>query len=341
MKYFIASWWLGTQIWRNACLKINRLDGSEVIDYFNASHFTHNKTSDWVANLTQINRTKYGNTTKRVVGLSASTRFLRCNSSSCSVDSAKVKTEFHETLILIFGCSLDIRAIGYLCHAANGVAMESIVNSAPFSYLAHCSVGGVTLAYIFHPGASAPPYSAQYNPLVLGTTRDILQRSHHDIMVKFGKEPNAIIVDASLWDVSNWWGKIGSPPYPYPVQSLFPYLERWCNNDVPQLLTDVATIYPTSAIAFRTAPTVFGGHDNTGQHPLAVDSMVDCLDHHSDAYGKIFGRFTVIDYHQFVDGTLQAAGASGASYYQDSLHPGAVLSLVYLNNVLNWVQQLR
>jgi len=341
MKLLSGTWWLGVQIWRSGCLKYNRVDNGVASHTFSHSHPAHHMNSTWVPNSSRINRTEHSNNTEQGFQLATSTQFCGCNSSSCSVDAAKVDVEFHDTLVLIFGCSLDVRAIGYLCHAANGVTMESIVNSAPFSYLASCSVGSVTLAYVFHPGASPPPYSSEYNQAILGTTRDILQRSHHDVMVKFGREPTAIIVDASLWDISNWWGKLGRPAYPYPAASAFPYLAQWCNVDVPQLLTAVATIYPNSAIAFRTAPTVFGGHDNTGQNPLLVDAMVDCINHYRDPLGKIYGKFGLIDYHQFVDTMLQGAGASGATYYQDSLHPGAGLSLMYMNNVLNWVKLLR
>lgn len=266
------------------------------------------------------------------------TQFVGCNSTSCSVDTAKMKSKVGEVLILILGCSIDIHAIGFLCNAAYGTTVDSMVKSAPFSYLSHCTVGGTTVAYTFHPGASPPPYSGDYNPSVLGTTRDILLKSKLDVMAKFGKEPTAIVVESSLWDVANWWGKIGRPPYPYPVTLVYPYLQEWCNKDVPQLLADVSTIYPHSRIAFRTAPTVFPGYDMSGQNPLIIEKMVHCLDFRTDAYGKLYGAFDVIDYHKFVDTVLQTAGGLGASYYQDSLHPGKQLSLMYMNNVMNWVQ---
>jgi hypothetical protein len=348
MKSFFCVWLVSIQIWRSGSLKVHRLDSVDALSIFNQSRSAHHKISDQVANSSESNVTEHGNTTQNGFDSAASEQFFSCsNSSSCSVDSVKVETELHDVLILLFGCSLDVQAIGHFCQAATGVPMGTIVNSAPFGYLATCSVGGVTLAYSFHPGASAPPYYVLpgFDPTPLGTTKEILHRSHHDILVKFGREPSAIVVDASLWDIANWWGKIGRPPYPYNAELALPYMQQWCNSDVPALLTEVAKVYPNSAIAMRTAPTVLppegGIPDVTGRNPVLIDTMVNCLEHHRNPSGLVYGRFSLIDYHQFVDGTLQHAGAIASSYYADSLHPGAELSLIYVNNVFNWVKSLR
>lgn len=291
---------------------------------FDLSHLS------WVANNTALNSTVIDTADATSDGA-----FCGCSRDSCFIDSTRLQKNFHNQLILILGCSLDINAIGYFCNAATGVPMEAVVHSSPFGYLTHCDVGQFTIAYAFHPGASPPPYSSDYNQALLGTTTDIVTRTRSDVMAKFGREPVAIIVDASLWDVGNWWSKSGMPPYPYPIADAF--LTQWCTKDLPALLAHVHTVYPNTHIAFRTAPTVFANPNAYGLSGLAVEKMVQCVELSKDSRGQLFGMFGVIDYHHVVDNVLQMSGAGASVWYKDPLHPGAQLSLMYMNNVLSWV----
>jgi hypothetical protein len=295
------------------------------------------KLGDWVPRSTILNST---GSVQENVQTDVSSKYFGCNSSSCFVNSKKVETEFGSELILILGCSLDIYAIGYFCSSATGLPMEHFVNSAPIGYLVYCNVGHFTIAYAFHPGASPPPYSQEYNAF-LGSTQDIVSRTKNDVMVKFGRAPTAIVVDASLWDVANWWQKVGKPAYPYILPSA--YVQQWCNKDVPELLTFVAAVYPNTPIAFRTPPTVFSNPNSFGLSPLTVEEMVHCVELHRTAWdaNKIYGTFNLLDYHHFVDNTLGTAGGAASQYYRDSLHPGAQLSLTYMNSVLTWVNAVR
>jgi hypothetical protein len=267
----------------------------------------------------------------------ANATYCQCNTTGCSADARKVKDDLQNNLVLIIGCSLDIFAIEYFCNSV-GSSMQGFASRNPFSYLAHCDVGGFTVAYIFHPGASAPPYFSEYAGTA--TTQDIVKNSAYDVQMTFGREPNAIIVDASLWDVSNWWQRNGRPPFPFAVPTASVW--QWCNQDVPQLLNWVKTVYPRSAVAFRTPPTVKLESNGYGQSPLIIDEMVKCIDQHVDPLNLLYGKFGLIDYHHFVDAVLlHAVGAPMQQYYKDSLHPGAKLSLMYINKVLNWARGLR
>jgi len=288
-------------------------------------------------NTTHLSEHRFGADALQSVDDSTSSQYVGCNTSTCFINSNKVKSTFQNELILILGCSLDIFAIGYFCNAATGTPMDHVVYSTPFAYLASCTVGHFTVVYAFHPGASAPPYGPQYSGMEsLGTSRHIISKTKHDVMVKFGREPSAIVVDASLWDVSNWWQKSGSPAWPYPIG--YPFIQQWCTKDVPELLMHVAATYPNVPIAFRTAPTVFSDPNSFGLSGGTVAQMVHCIEQHKDGFGRLYGTFDVIDYHHFVENTLTQAGASAGVFYRDSLHPGAQLSLLYMNNVLTWAQ---
>lgn len=274
----------------------------------------------------------------RIVGREqehAERTYCDCNSTACSVDQVKVKDELPNDLVLILGCSLDIFAIEYFC-AAVGVAVKEFKTKNKFSYLSHCDVGGFTIAYAFHPGAAPQPYYSEYAGTA--TTATIVQNSVYDVKLQFGREPTAIVVDSSLWDVSNWWQKAGKPPGTYPIPSADIF--RWCTHDVPQLLNWVQTQYPHSGVAFRTPPTVFPGN-GYGQRPGIIDEMVQCVEQHIAPNGAVYGKYAFIDYHNFVDHVLQhAPGSPMQMYYKDSLHPGPQLSLMYMNKVLNWAKSL-
>lgn len=289
----------------------------------------------WKASSTQLNSTI--STITDIADAASEGDYCGCSESSCFINSAKVKSTFQNQLILILGCSLDINAIGYFCSASTGVPMESVVMSSPFSYLAHCDVGQFTIAYAFHPGASPPPYNPAYNQALLGSSVDIVSRTKSDVVTKFGREPVAVVVDASLWDVGNWYNKAGSPPYPYAIPDAF--MQQWCTKDLPAFLKHVHNVYPNSHVAFRNAPTIFANPNSYGLSALEVEKMVACLELSKDSFGKLFGSFAYIDFHHMVDVTLQTSGSGASAWYKDSLHPGPQLSLMYINNVLAWVNQ--
>jgi len=264
------------------------------------------------------------------------TAYCGCNSSACNVDAVKVTKDLQNDLVLILGCSLDINAIEYFCTAI-GSKVQKFQTRNPFSYLSHCDVGKFTLAYAFHPGAAPMPYFSEYAGTA--SAQLVVQNTVHDVQVQFGRQPTAVIVDSSLWDVSNWWEKKGRPKDPYPIPHAD--IATWCSRDVPNLLNWVQSSYPNSAIAYRTAPTVFADN-GYGQTPQNIDAMVKCIETHKDPLNKLYGKFGFIDYHHFVDEVLKSAAGSGLKlYYKDSLHPGPSLSLMYMNKVLNWVRGMQ
>jgi len=319
--------------WVGQGLKVQNLNSSIQPHETNFEEFAPERFGN---DTTHINSFSFGVDSQQSVDSPMSNDYVGCNSTTCFMNTKKVKSTFKSELVLILGCSLDINAIGYYCQAATGVPMDQIVMSQPFAYLAFCTVGHFTVVYAFHPGATPPPYGKGMQGMeVLGTSRDIVTRTKNDIQVKFGRPPTAIVVDASLWDVSSWYDKSGSPPWPYPIAPA--YVQQWCSKDLPDFLMFVAATYPHLPIALRTPPTVFGDANSFGISGTTIDQMVQCVETHKDAVGKVYTFFDLIDFHHFVDTTLVQAGAGAGQFYKDSLHPGAQLSLLYMNNVLTWV----
>jgi len=249
-----------------------------------------------------------------------------------AANNTKVKTSLSSGLILFFGCSLDIYAINDFCTAAHAPLIGFTNN---FAYMAYCTMAAFTIVYVFQPGASAPPYWRDYVGTL--TAQQIVAQSAKDIVVKFGREPTAIVVDSSLWDVSNWWQKASMPiePYQVPVADI----DRWCQTDLPLLLGWIQTNYPRTKIALRTPSPVLGSN-TYGQSSLIVDAMVKCVRETKTDFltNKVYGKYNLIDFHKLIQQFLLHQTATPLSFYKDVLHPGPQLSMVYMNAVLEWVR---
>jgi hypothetical protein len=259
------------------------------------------------------------------------TSFYACSGSHCTVNNTKMKADLQSGLILFLGCSLDIYAIKHFCTAAHAPLIGFDNN---FAYMAHCTMGSFTLVYVFQPGATGAPYWRDY----VGTldSYQIIAKSTKDVVQKFGQEPTAIVVDASLWDVSNWWLREGTPPEPYPVPH--DYISSWCHTDLPHLLQKAQDSYPHTKIAFRTPPPVFVGNEY-GQSPPIVDEMVKCVRGKVDFVNKmVYSKYHMIDFNALVGQFFLHHPGPQLNFYADVLHPGEQLSMAYMNEVLQWVR---
>jgi hypothetical protein len=277
-----------------------------------------------------VNSTLANGTQLSAAAASEDAVYYSCKGSECTVNTTKMNTELNSGLILFFGCSLDILAIKWFCRAAHSELYGFTDN---FAYMAHCTVGGFTMVYVYHPGASLPPYFHGYVGTL--TTNEIVDRSAHDIVLKFGQRPTAIVVDSSLWDVSNWWQKSGFPPEPYPVPS--PFIAHWCQMDLPNLLLYIGAAYPEIPIAYRTPPPVFVGNEY-GQSPQIIDAMNQCINEKVEFLSKkVYSKYKLIDFYGIVKKAFLHT-TDPQSIYRDVLHPGQELSLSYVNHVLQWVR---
>jgi len=258
----------------------------------------------------------------------------------------------HSKLVWFFGSSIDNNAVTAACQKANAVVRGSLLAQAQGRALdersfKYCTFGDLTLVFSMHPGATPPPYSFGYPSFP--TTQAIATKERQRILEMFGKAPDAIVVDSSIWDMATWWTQDGSPgPVrppalsnlaipkeptgpPWPWSFPHAHISNWCHTTIPHFLDFVQETFPQSQVALRTPPTVsnvcHAGYYHMCQGDEIVDEMYQCLakDTHNGfidgfLYGSSHSKYHVIDYHAIaearglalVDPKLRSSGLGAA-----------------------------
>lgn len=250
-----------------------------------------------------------------------------------------------KTLVLFLGCSVDF----HILQAACAKPEAGYIGATELA----CSYNDLVLMYAFHPGATPPPYYDALNHPSSLTSHDIVNLRLKSIFLNFGRLPDVVIVDSSMWDVANWWGKDGSPKvWPVPAtaglksppgwlaSSMAKHVDPWCHETVPNFLKFVQTAVPNGVVLSRLPFPVF---DDDYQPYAAhlhetINMMTSCL-------RKAPNTWT-LDTPTMVN---TAAKRIGGSYltpdilrklYSDNLHPGPKLSLGILDQITSWVKSL-
>merc|ERR1719329_195199 len=139
------------------------------------------------------------------------------------------------------------------------------------------------------------------------TSQHRIQDTAKEIRQAFGKDPDAAVVDSSLWDIATWWVHSGHPPrWPFPQQEI----ANWCSSTIPTFLNFVQGVVPLSRIAFRTPlPGAWACHQGMEflcNGPEMVSEMTDCLKS-SLTNTRLYGKYDLLDLDSVAHG-LQAAG---------------------------------
>jgi hypothetical protein len=223
--------------------------------------------------------------------------------------------------VLLLGSSVDRYALNYFCQSVDGGQFYTdakftipLVRSNPVSI---CSIPqrNLKIAYMFIPGSGPPPYwgCGSSSPLLCGnhtaaddvqhaTTDDIVDIDARDLATRaLGTlAPTFVVVESSLWDLGRWWINAGQPPmetYSAPEHDM----ERWCKEEVPQLVERARRAFPSSKVLFRTPPVVIT--NNGGQTPEALERMTECI-------RTRLRQDALFDYHQLVDDDPRGIDAS-------------------------------
>jgi hypothetical protein len=115
-------------------------------------------------------------------------------------------------------------------------------------------------------------------------------------------------------------------------------VQQWCLHDLPGLLENVKNTFPTSRIAFRTAPTIIDtkaeGHEWFTSRD--IEMLYECVTSSMvKDFGILFGEYEVIDYHAIVK---QLAGLRVPGLYKyDGYHPNWYASIIYVHEALRRV----
>lgn len=243
-------------------------------------------------------------------------------------DALRVTSKAGKQNVLILGCSLDRFAVSDWCR--DGGADVTLDDEHVFDEAARsCSRGEHTLAYMFIPGSGPPPYFAAFgkNYHRFGLASDVqsivaFNSTNFSQRVFQGSSPQWIVVDASIWDLSKFWqyGGFGDEQ-----------LHKWCEEDIPTLLSLVEKTYPQSRVAFRTGPTV--DREGAGQSKENIEKMRECILRHKDAdTNLVYGKYSLIDYHRIVDLLVDTRDAQ--SLWRDARHPSCEASLLYVDQIL-------
>jgi hypothetical protein len=231
---------------------------------------------------------------------------------------------------LVFGCSLDRNAVFDFC-LPRGINQENFQECLQGHWCVDDSLN-VKVSFMFHPGVGyngdlQPPFHVGWNDAL--STKDILDNyangtSRHMLH----QDPDLVVVDSSLWDLAVWREVAGRTASQGRVQ-------QWCVHDLPNMLEKVAAAFPTSRIAFRTAPTVLENNRVFGaMYGIAreeIDSLYGCITSRTIG-GKLYGKYDVIDYYGIVKGLVEENFPD--LFKEDGYHPTGYPSALYMNEIL-------
>jgi len=193
-----------------------------------------------------------------------------------------------------------------------------------------------SMTFIKHPGVGYngdlddPVYSGQRGIAenykwptgkILDNIKYIVGNMTHDT-----REPDLVVVDSSLWDLSVWAEKDG--------QVSDARVLRWCHHDLPGLLAKVSDVFPSSRVAFRTAPNCI--HCPKPPDKLfsnrEIDGLYKCITS-STRGGKLFDKYEVVDFHAIMS-NLSVDMDPTALYQEDGYHPSGHPSMLYMMEII-------
>jgi len=232
----------------------------------------------------------------------------------------------------MFGCSLDRNALVAFCKGKAGKG------NADFLQMKWCFDESLNtrVASMFHPGVGYngdledPFYTGRRgipDNFKWSTMRILDVHARRLAQMALQGDPDLVVVDSSLWDLSAWVEKDGREVSDARVR-------RWCQHDLPGLLAKVSDVFPSSRVVFRTAPNcqncpsggaLFGNP--------AIDQLYKCITS-STRGGKLFDKYEVVDYYAIVKNIPADDPQASSLYESDGYHPSWYASLKYVNETL-------
>jgi hypothetical protein len=240
-----------------------------------------------------------------------------------------------EKRVLLLGCSLDRNALLDFCDGHGEQTFDPVQTVRCFN-----NDLNVRMGYLFHPGVG--DHGDLHKPTAIAKGL-----STNGILTKYAKEtaqyllkgsPELVVVDSSLWDLLVWRlgtaGDRGAGPNPSPKPVTEERVQQWCQHDLPLLMNLTSEIFPTSRIAFRTAPTI----DHTPHHEKFekhdIEMLHQCIKSSTNK-GMLFGKYEIIDYYEIVKNLIDRNVPH--LFRDDGYHPGWYPSALYINDVLRSV----
>jgi hypothetical protein len=252
--------------------------------------------------------------------------------------------DMDERRVLFLGSSLDRNAIDeYFC---DGRPWDFDGNHTDFpvqTVWCYNQELNARVGYIFHPGVgeNGDLHQPIAQPRGLSTNAILTKYANETSLFMLKGTPHLVVVDSSLWDLLVWrLGALGSSvpgqaykfPTPKPVTEA--RVRQWCTQDLRNLLEKVSEVFPTSRIAFRTAPTI----DHTPKYEKFekhdIEMLYQCISS-STTNGILFGKYELIDYHAMMENLIDHNIPN--LFKTDGYHPTWYPSALYINEVLRRV----
>jgi len=255
---------------------------------------------------------------------------------ACVAGASALKVAEEEKRVLVLGCSLDRNAImEFMWTHGTNTEQTSEPMQAGWGFQKDFNV---RMGYIWHPGVGL--HGDLHAPFALGRCK-----STGSIVSKFANEtsqymlqgtPDLVVVDSSLWDLLVWRLGTGgeNTTWGEPKEVTEERVQQWCQKDVPYLLGNVSRAFPTSRIAFRTAPTI----DHTPKYEKFekrdIELLYKCISSNTKK-GKLFGKYEVIDYHAIMNKLIDRKIPH--LFNGDGYHPSSYASALYIKELLSRV----
>jgi hypothetical protein len=246
-----------------------------------------------------------------------------------------------ERRVLLLGCSLDREALLTFCDGQGDKTGVPVETAWCFNKELNARAG-----YIFHPGVgeNGDLHLPVAQARGLSTGSILKNYAGNSSLSMLNGNPHLVVVDSSLWDLFVWrLGTSGArdkaPPEPKPVTA--GRVQQWCQHDLPLLMRRASEIFPTSRIAFRTAPTIAHTPKITIDHrsyekfeKQEVEMLYQCI-RSSTENGMLFGKYEIIDYHAIVEKLIDRDLPH--LFRKDGYHPSWYPSALYFNEILRRV----
>lgn len=229
--------------------------------------------------------------------------------------------------ILFYGCSIDRRAIEGICPKKQLTA-----NIAKGEV--KCNIPGFELISLVNPGSGERPYwfedalEKRKVPVKLPRSEYLQTYIKNYMQKQATASPDLVVVDSSLWDVAKW---VRFPDGKTQEQ----HVEKWCRQDIPNLLQSVQETFPSSRVVFVTQPRVTSrAKDKFANGVHTLTAMYQCIT------SELHGKTDIIDYHGILEDKLQDS-TEQVMFMKDGYHPAEPVAKEYLNEVMNYAETMK
>jgi len=236
--------------------------------------------------------------------------------------------------ILFIGDSIDRNAVEYACNYFKAPLQHFLSSEGSALVYRFCKIPSlnVTLANFFNYGVFNPPYwkfayvdqSSKFPPNVHNHSFSHIE---HDTkcfnMINFGKDPDLVVIQSYLWDLSREWLVSGQNLDFEPTSG---FVKEWLSR-VAIFIDVVQQRFPHAKYAWRTAPLP---KPDIGRTLKIIEDMNESVVNYLRKYRK---EIDICDWGKILL-------ATNSPQREPRTHPLRIASLAYINVILNHARRM-